>query len=65
MSYEMSFAGVLALGESDEEDPVFEIGFKLKKKHSKAKSDEYKVSPYPNIFAPRLTHICFDQTFIK
>ena len=60
MSYELSFADVLALGESDEEDPVFETGCKLKKKHSKAKSDEFKVSPYPNILITILTHICFD-----
>lgn len=44
MSFDFCYADVLALGESDEEDPVFEIGIKKKKSHKKATSDQYKVS---------------------
>lgn len=43
MSFEISFADVLALGESDEEDPVFEIDIKKKKSHKKVQSDSFKV----------------------
>lgn len=43
MSFDISFADVLALGESDEEDPVFEIGIKKKKSHKKTHSDQLKV----------------------
>jgi hypothetical protein len=63
MSFELSYAEILALGESDEEDPVFELG--LEKKHSKSMNNLLKVSFYPNILTTRLTHICFKQSFIK
>ena len=43
MSFEISYADVLALGESDEEDPVFEIGIKKKKSHKKTQSNLVKV----------------------
>uniref|UniRef100_A0A7S3K7Q7 Uncharacterized protein n=1 Tax=Euplotes crassus TaxID=5936 RepID=A0A7S3K7Q7_EUPCR len=42
MSFDFCYADVLALGDSDEEDPVFEIGIKKKKSHKKASSDQYK-----------------------
>lgn len=45
MSFDFCYADVLALGDSDEEDPVFEIGIKKKKSHKKAASDQYKVNP--------------------
>lgn len=43
MSFEGSFADVLALGDSDGEDPVFEIGIKKKKSHRKMQSAVPKV----------------------
>jgi hypothetical protein len=45
MSYETSFADVLALGDSDGEDPIFEIDKKQKKKamHKKMMSDVFTV----------------------
>lgn len=59
MSYDASFAGILALGESDEEDPVFEIGCKIKKKHSKAKSDEFKVTLYTSFLVNKIDTYLF------
>lgn len=46
MSYTASFAEILALGDSDCEDPVFEIGppKKQKQKHKKSHNDSFKVS---------------------
>lgn len=43
MSYDESFRDVLAIGDSDEEDPVFEIGTK-KKKYKKTHSIKVNVS---------------------
>jgi hypothetical protein len=53
MSYETSFADVLGFDESDEEDPIFEIDKKQKKKlHKKTPSDVFTVS---TILCPLLT----------
>lgn len=49
MSYEVSFADILALGDNDEEDPVFEIGTKKKSKYTKTQSDVFKVSDEPSL----------------
>lgn len=45
MSYETNFADVLALGDSDGEDPIFEIDNKSKKKalHKRMMSDVFTV----------------------
>ena len=46
MSIDNSFADVLALGDSDEEDPVIEIGTKKSKKHKKLQSIKFEVSTF-------------------
>lgn len=46
MSLDLTFVDILALGESDEEDPVFEIGKKKRSKHKKMQKSETKVGSY-------------------
>lgn len=55
MAFDISYADVLALGESDEEDPVILIGEKQKKAHKKAQSTIMKVRlDVDNISPPQI-----------
>ena len=65
MAFDISYADVLALGESDEEDPVILIGEKQKRAHKKAQSSVMKVRLDVDYFAPPSKHICFPLQEIK
>lgn len=65
MAFDISYADVLALGESDEEDPVILIGEKQKKAHKKAQSTIMKVRLDVDNISPPSNYITSSPLKIK